>query len=349
VTAALAWPSVTVVALVYNRREELRDSLRHTLASDYPGEIDVIVVDNASTDGSAEMVREEFPEVRVLTHAENVGVSGWNIGFAAATGEWTLVLDDDCYLPPDGLRKAVQGANEYEADLVSFRVSSTRDAEYYFSEEWWAGLFGFWGCAALVRTSVMHELGGYDPEIFLYSHETEFTIRLLDRGYKHLHFPEVVARHMKAPPPQLSYKETDHRPRRFNNHNHGYTVGKLLRRRDALGALVALVVNEWRDGVRFNWRCGMYWHHVVIGFVHGLRHRRPVRPEVSHCFRMNFWAYASPWWLTRPPLELAKALPREIVQGRLTDDDRGRSSRREEYFESRAPYYPEDAPGALTI
>jgi hypothetical protein len=154
---------------------------------------------------------------------------------------------------------------------------------------------------------------------------------------------------MKKPPGQLSYKDTDPRPRKLNNRHHGYTVGKLLRPRDALGALIALVTTEWRDGFRFNWRCALYWHHVLIGFVRGLRHRQPARPEVSRCFRMNFWAYASPWWLTRPPLELARALPREIVQGRITDDERGRSSRREEYFASRARYYPEDRPGVLTI
>jgi GT2 family glycosyltransferase len=343
------WPSVTIVFLVHNRRDELRMSLRRMLdESDYAGKVDVIVVDNASTDGSGEMVREEFPQVKVISHARNVGVSGWNAGFAAADGDWVLALDDDCYLPPDGLRKAVTAAEEYSADLVSFRVVSTQDPTHFFDEEWWAGLFGFWGCAALVRTPVIQELEGYDPEIFLHSNETEFTIRLLDRRYRHLHFPDVVAEHMKDPPRWQPYRLSGLRLRAVHNHNHGYTAGKLLLLRDAIGALLAMVLTDIRDGFRLNWRCGLYWHHFVIGFLHGLRHRQPVRPEVSRCYRKNYWLYASPWMLSRRPLELVRALPREIVQGRMTDDDRASSSRRADFFASRSRYYPE-GPGVLAL
>ena len=103
------WPSVTIVFLVFNRREELRESLARMLSdSGYPSDrLHMIVVDNASTDGSGDMVRSEFPDVRVITHDRNVGVSGWNAGFAAAEGDWVLALDDDCYLPTDGLARAV--------------------------------------------------------------------------------------------------------------------------------------------------------------------------------------------------------------------------------------------------
>src|SRR5215212_701428 len=119
---AAGWPTVTIVFLVYNRREELRRSLREmTERADYPGDrLDVIVVDNASEDGSAEMVRSEFPDVRLVRRERNVGVSGWNDGFAAARGDWVLALDDDCYLPPDGLGRALAAASEHRADLVSF-------------------------------------------------------------------------------------------------------------------------------------------------------------------------------------------------------------------------------------
>ena len=94
---------MTIVFLVYNRCEELRTSLQKMLEeSDYDRSlVDVIVVDNASTDGSSEMVRREFPQVRLIRREENCGVAGWNDGFEVATGDLVLVLDDDCYLPPD--------------------------------------------------------------------------------------------------------------------------------------------------------------------------------------------------------------------------------------------------------
>src|SRR3954468_22893153 len=121
-----SWPTITIVFLVFNRRTELEESLRQMLTiSDYPRDrVDVIVVDNASEDGSGDMVREHFPAVRVIRRDENIGVSAWNDGFAVAEGDLVLALDDDCYLPPDGLRRAVRAMQEHEADLVSFSVTS---------------------------------------------------------------------------------------------------------------------------------------------------------------------------------------------------------------------------------
>ena len=82
-------PSVSIVFLVHNRREELRESLRRMLSdSRYDRErVDVIVVDNASTDGSRAMVAEDFPDAQLIVREENAGVSGWNDGFSAARGD----------------------------------------------------------------------------------------------------------------------------------------------------------------------------------------------------------------------------------------------------------------------
>src|SRR5919202_3724556 len=152
------WPSVTIVFLVHNRREQLRESMRRMLVdSDYDADrVDVVVVDNASTDGSAAMVRDEFPQARLIEHATNVGVSGFNSGFAVARGDWVLALDDDCYLPPDGLRRAIAAATERDADLVSFGVTSSVDPSYRYDRiAYRTGLLTFWGCAVLMRRRVV--------------------------------------------------------------------------------------------------------------------------------------------------------------------------------------------------
>src|SRR5256885_3964020 len=60
--------------------------------------------------------RGEFPQVRLITREDNIGAPAWNDGFAIARGDYVLILDDDCYLPPDGLRRAVAAAVEHEAD-----------------------------------------------------------------------------------------------------------------------------------------------------------------------------------------------------------------------------------------
>jgi GT2 family glycosyltransferase len=334
-------PTVSIVFLVYNRREELRTSLIAMLAeSDYPADrVDVIVVDNASDDGSAEMVRQEFPQVQVVERDVNSGISGWNDGFAVARGDYVLALDDDCYMPPDGLRRAVQAAQERAADLVSFSVRSSAEPDHLFNERYRTGLFTFWGCAVLIRREVLAELGGYDPEIFVWANELEFMLRFFDRGYVHLHLPEVVAVHMKVASDQLSWVE---RPGyRVNARHFAYIAAKLFGPRDALEALTALVALHLRDGLKEDRVAFGAVPEVVKGFVHGLRHRAPLRKrEIARVYRHNFFSYASPWWLSRPPGEIA----RDTLAGLLGRRNRRRPvGRDDEYFAQRARYYPDAA------
>jgi GT2 family glycosyltransferase len=323
----MSWPSVTIVFLVFNRRDELRTSLDKMLSeSDYQGEVDVIVVDNASTDGSTAMVRAEFPEVRVMAQPTNVGVSGWNVGLAAASGDYVLALDDDCYLPPDGLRRAIAAAQAHDADLVSFKVVSTRDPAHVFTEHYRTGLFTFWGCAVLMRRQVIDQLEGYDPEIFVWGNELEFMLRFFDRGMRHLHLPEVAAQHMKS---LASGKAIGWQPYRVNASRFAYIAAKLLRRREAIEALVAILALRVRDAVRMNPGALTAIPAVLREFVHGLRQRQPVEnPELSRFYRRNFVSFASPWWFSRRPRELIR---------------RGPPRRWEQFFERRARFYPDHA------
>ena len=337
-------PSVTIVYVVYNRRDELRISLRKMLVeSDYAGSVDVIVVDNASSDGSADMVRAEFPQVRLIVREENIGAPAWNDGFAIAQGDWVLILDDDCYLPRDGLTRALEAATAAEADMVSFRVLSTVDPDYAFTDKYRTGLFTFWGCAWLVRRPVIQELGGYDPELFIWANELEFTMRFLDRGYRHLHLPTVAAHHMKAPGDES--KPIDPRGYKVNARHWGYVAGKLLAPRDAAAALVALAARCLRDSSRVDRDALGGVPATFRGFVHGLRHRAPVRPEVSHFYRRNFETFASPWWLSRPLTELVRALPAEAIDGTRPQG----IGRREQYYEERSRWYPTDEPAVLQL
>lgn len=330
---------MTIVFLVFNRREELRISLLAMAQSDYEGEVELVVVDNASTDGASEMLREEFPHVHLITRTENVGVSGWNDGFAVARGDWVLALDDDCYLPSDGLRIAVQAATEHGADLVSFRVASTFDDTAVFSDMYRTGLFMFWGCAVLVHRDALRELVGYDREIFVWANELEFMVRFFDRGYRHLHLPEVVALHMKPLPPKGS-PTIDKRGYRINARHWGYIAGKLFRPRDAVEGLIALVARDIRDGLRVNRVALTAVPDTVRGFAHGLRHRAAVgNPEVSRFYRRNFETFASPWWLARPLGDLVRSLPKELPAGAKPQ----RIGRREQFYADRARYYPDSA------
>jgi GT2 family glycosyltransferase len=326
-----AWPSVSIVFLVYNRCDELRESLCRMLSSDYdPERLEVIVVDNASTDGSSAMVASEFPEVHLIVRSKNVGVSGFNDGFAAARCDYVLALDDDCYMQKDGLRRAITAAEAANADLVSFGISSASDPGFRFDLGYRTGLLSFWGCAVLVRREVLERLGGYDPDIFVWANELEFMLRFFDHGFRHLHIPELVAVHMKeADEVWADYVATP--GYRFNARHFAYIAGKLLRPRDAFEALVARLAVHLREGFRVNPAALKAIPHCLSGFLHGLRRRQPVtNAEVSRVYRRNFESFASPWWVSRPLVEFIR--PR---------GDPGR--RRADYFASRVRYYPNAA------
>jgi GT2 family glycosyltransferase len=344
---AARWPLVSIVWLVYNRREKLRESLGRMLReSDYaPDRLEAIVVDNASSDGSARMVREEFPAVRLVELDRNVGVSGWNPGLAEARGDYLLMLDDDCYLPPDGLRRAVEAARENDADLVSFKVASADDPGHVFTE-FVPGLFSFWGCAVLLRREVYEAIGGYDPDIFVWANELEYMLRFFDRGFRHLYLPDVVALHMKPPRPA----ERNWRNYRYNARHFVYIAAKLLRRRDAVAVVTARLTRIALDALAISPRALRAYPGALAGLVRGLRRREPLqRPEVSRAYRDNFESFASPWLLAEPLGRLIRALPAELA-GRPVRGKRRRllSARRDEYFAARAHWYP-DEPGMLTF
>ena len=328
-------PTVTVVILSWNRRDELRTNLRKTLfESDYERDsIDVIVVDNASDDGSAAMVRDEFPQVRLIERDVNCGVSGINDGFAVAQGDLVLGLDDDCYLPPDGLPRAVAAMREHGADLVSFGVSTPFDETYRFDEAYRTGLLTYWGCAVLMRREVVERLGGYDPGIFVWANELEFMLRFFDAGFRHLHLPEVVAMHMKAVR-QGDWRDIiGNRPYLINAAHWAFIAGKRLRARDSAEAFVALLAVNLRDAIRVKPDALKALPETVKGFMRGLREREPVRSVVvSRTYRQKFHSYASPWWLSRPPAEFLR-LPHRGASSAPT-------GRKDEYFASRARYYP---------
>ena len=96
-------PDLSVVIVSYNTRDLLRNCLRSLRAS-HGLDLELIVVDNASSDGSAEMTRQEFPEVNLLAQALNSWYCGGNnIGIAAARADIVLLLNPDTEVAPDAL------------------------------------------------------------------------------------------------------------------------------------------------------------------------------------------------------------------------------------------------------
>ncbi len=315
-----ARPLTTAAVLAYNRRDPLAVTLGHLGALEWPEDrLEITVVDNASTDGTADMVRERFPSVRLISSPENEGIAGWNRAFAAGRGDWFLVLDDDCYVEGDALERAVAAAAEHGADMVSFRVDSS-DPGRSFSDVYRTGLLSFWGCAVLISRRAIEDLGGFDERLFIWAHELEFTMRFLDRGYRHLYLPGVTALHMKSIPPVVPANHMR------NMRNWGYVAAKLLGPRDAALAIASLIV---RAGIE-SFVAPTYLRGagaVLGGMREGLRVREPVRPAVSRLYRRHFLEFTSQF---RPVLRLRYLLGRSEP----------RVNYREAYWRSRPKLYP---------
>jgi GT2 family glycosyltransferase len=112
----------TVVILNWNKRALLRRSLEvlRDVAS-LPYRVEIVVVDNGSTDGSREMVRREFPAARLIENPRNLGIAqGKNVGLRAARGEFVLLLDDDTTIHPAQLAALIDTARAHpKAGIVS--------------------------------------------------------------------------------------------------------------------------------------------------------------------------------------------------------------------------------------
>lgn len=180
---------VSVVILSYNRRDALLRTLRELASQGLPGKRDalaseVIVVDNASTDGSVEAVAREFPSVRVLALRENTGVAGFNVGAGGASGEFLLILDDDSWPDVGVLPRAVEALRERPTlggvALVP-RHPATRASEWPFARVRTDACPVF-GCGNLMRASAWRSVGGYEEAFFLYRNDVDLALKLLGAG-----------------------------------------------------------------------------------------------------------------------------------------------------------------------
>ncbi|NOZ25584.1 MAG: glycosyltransferase [Nitrospirae bacterium] len=186
---------MTINILAYNRRDDLRTTLKEISDSiDYPKDrIEIIVNDNASADGTAEMVSKEFPEVKLIRIPRNVGIAGWNYGFSDGKGEYFLVLDDDSH-PVEGVREAVAFMEENrEVGVLACKIigGAFTTLKRTDLQDW----IGFIGAGAIIRKEVVERIGGYADWMFLYSHEWEYGLRVLDEGFGIKYFERCVVNH----------------------------------------------------------------------------------------------------------------------------------------------------------
>ncbi|MFH1674148.1 MAG: glycosyltransferase family 2 protein [Pseudomonadota bacterium] len=189
----------SMVTVNYNRSNDLSQLLDSLSRQTMKG-FEVVVVDNASRDDSLQMVQQNYPEVKIISLKENTGVTGFNIGVENATFKYSVLLDNDVILPPNFVEQLYETVNAYP-DFTVFALNiitpdGIRQKDYLPQHastpmSW----HNFIGGGAVFLTSVYKELGGYDPNYFIYINETELSARLLLAGKKILYCPHIKLIH----------------------------------------------------------------------------------------------------------------------------------------------------------
>jgi N-acetylglucosaminyl-diphospho-decaprenol L-rhamnosyltransferase len=214
-------PDVSISLVNTNSRELLLACLESLRGVD----AEIVVLDNASEDGSAAAVRERFPEVRLLAQDRRAGFgANHNTVIGATSGRYVYVLNEDTTSDDWGLERMVAhlDANPRVAALgprLVYPDGSLQDSAWRFPTPAVAalGLLTLgraavtqsggsetrdvdWamGAALLVRREALAEVGGFDEGFFLYSEETDLCLRLRRAGWRTQYFPQVTVVHHES-------------------------------------------------------------------------------------------------------------------------------------------------------
>ncbi len=259
-------PLVVTVILNTNRRADTLACLESLRSGTYTNHR-VLVLDNASTDGSVEAISEHFPEVQIIPLTANLGYAGNNnVGIMAALelgADWVFVLNEDTILAPDCIERLVEaGTQDQRLGIVGpmvyhhdepttiqsagGRIGPYWNAWHLAQKEPDQGQYAAphqvdWisGCAILVRRQVIEQVGALDERFFYYWEETEWCLRTTRHGWRIMHIPAAQLWHKGVqrdyqPKPMVSYYNTRNHFLMMQKHHAPltawiYTWGQLLR------------------------------------------------------------------------------------------------------------------------
>lgn len=211
---------VSVVIPTWNGRRYL-DVVLPSLREQTYGDFRVVVVDNGSSDGSGDHVRERYPEVQLVELERNVGfAAAVNRGIAASTGEHVAVVNNDLELDPRWLERMVAALRDHPdagsatgkmlfydrrevidgaGDFTSwYAVSAPRgrgevDAGQYDTPQ---PVFSACGGAALYRRAALDAVGPFDEDFFAYAEDVDWGFRAQLAGWTCRYVPDAVVFHM---------------------------------------------------------------------------------------------------------------------------------------------------------
>lgn len=223
---------ISVIIVSYNVRDFLLKCIGSVLAHSGELDIEILVVDNASVDGSVEAVKAHFPQVKLIANKENTGFGkANNQAIEIAQGKYTLILNPDTLLADDALTacwdyleahedagavglKMLDGSGKYLPEsrrgLPTLWRSFTKISGLYRlspSSKLWNGYYlaslkgeesgeieVLTGAFLFTRTALLKQLKGFDEQFFMYGEDIDLSKRILDSGFK-IHYlaqPSII-------------------------------------------------------------------------------------------------------------------------------------------------------------
>lgn len=204
--ARYADPRVGVVVLTHNRVAEVTRTLERLVS--LPEQPMIVLIDNGSTDGTTERVRQCFPTVTSIRLATNRGAAGRNVGVEACDRPYVALCDDDTWWEPGSLAHAADLFDAHPTIAVMtgkvlirservdptclFMANSPLPALPGFPGP---SLLGFLAGASIVRRQAFLAVGGFEPRLFLGAEEELLTLDLVSAGWAFTYADDLVIHH----------------------------------------------------------------------------------------------------------------------------------------------------------
>ena len=297
-------PRVDVGVVTWNTRDLTVEALRRLIDTEQGCELNVLVHDNASSDGTPEAIEESVPEADVVVSAANLGfAAGVNQLLARSTSPWFLTLNSDAWPAPGAIGRLVEAAQRHpRAAAVAPRLErpdgelehSTHPfpsfvismASAFGPRGSWAerhALYGAWnhdrerrvdwavGAALLMRREAVEAIGGLDESFFMYVEDLEWCERAHKAGWEIWFTPDALVVHVGNASGEKAYGAARSarwigNSYRYYRRHHGALSTSAYRGANAFGAATAAARNAFR-GDRD--RARFWWRQVPLHLKSG--------------------------------------------------------------------------------
>jgi N-acetylglucosaminyl-diphospho-decaprenol L-rhamnosyltransferase len=280
-THLILMPKISIIILNWNTRDLLAQCLDSIEQHKDTLQLEIIVVDNASTDGSQAMLKENYPQIRLITNNQNVGFAkGNNQAMQLAQGDYFLLWNSDTFATPGAIqsllalaekepRAAIVGAQLWNADKsfqASYSPFPNQWREFLILTGMGRRLLGHAypslgpdeekgpqivdyveGACLLVRRQAFQDVGGFDEGYFMYAEEVDWCYTMAKHGWQVWYQPEARVIHLggASSADRRTHREADlYRSRiRFFRKHYGSRSAQLLKIQIYISAALKNVIH----------------------------------------------------------------------------------------------------------